>query len=156
MPEAVTPPSGRLIPWAEVRTRTGLSRTTVWRLQQNGAFPSPVRLSPGRVGWLEGEVAEWTRGLLGQTEVAGEGFEKRPGGRPPARAAGARPSGRQPRRPEPPAEIAETLILTPAPPEAVHEVFEPVQEMSVESGRPTLRRGRRPPPEAPGQLGFDF
>lgn len=154
MPEAGTPPTGRLIPWAEVRTRTGLSRTTVWRLQQNGAFPSPVRLSPGRVGWLEGEVAEWTRGLLGQANAAGECFEKRPGGRPPARVAGARPSGRKARRPEPSAEIAEAVrTLTP---EAVDEVVEPAPEMSVESGRPTPRRGRRPPPEAPGQLGFDF
>jgi predicted DNA-binding transcriptional regulator AlpA len=34
----------RLIRWAEVHKRTGLSRTAVWRLERDGKFPRRVRL----------------------------------------------------------------------------------------------------------------
>ncbi|MDE0353840.1 MAG: AlpA family phage regulatory protein [bacterium] len=41
---------------------TGLSRTTLWRLRQNGQFPNPVRLggSTSRaVGWLRSDIEAW-------------------------------------------------------------------------------------------------
>jgi len=44
---------------ATVEARVGLSRTTIWRLQRRGYFPLSVRLSPGRVGWLESEISAW-------------------------------------------------------------------------------------------------
>ena len=43
----------------EVRTVTGLSRTTRWRLERVGQFPRKRRISPGAVGWLESEVVTW-------------------------------------------------------------------------------------------------
>lgn len=49
----------RLLPWADVRSIAGISRTTAWRLQNIGDFPRPVMLSPGRVGWRESEVRAW-------------------------------------------------------------------------------------------------
>ena len=58
-----SPAHDRVLSWRAVREMTGLSRTTAWRLQRSGAFPRPVRLSPGRVGWREGEIAAWTAGL---------------------------------------------------------------------------------------------
>ena len=45
----------------QVLERTGLSNTTVWRLQQRGEFPKPVQLSPGRVGWHERDVDNWVQ-----------------------------------------------------------------------------------------------
>jgi predicted DNA-binding transcriptional regulator AlpA len=57
------PPSetgDRLLPWKQVKDITGLSRTTAWRLQKAGDFPAPLVISPGRVGWLAGDVAAWT------------------------------------------------------------------------------------------------
>src|SRR5438876_10456063 len=57
-----SPASGaanRIIRVAAGCERTGLSRTTVWRLERQGAFPARRRLSPGPVGWLESEVDEW-------------------------------------------------------------------------------------------------
>ena len=45
----------------QVLERTGLSNTTVWRLQQRGDFPKPVQLSPGRVGWHERDVDNWVQ-----------------------------------------------------------------------------------------------
>ena len=49
----------RLLRWPEVRRRTGLSRTTVWRLVQEGAFPAPRRLSANVVAWLASEIDAW-------------------------------------------------------------------------------------------------
>lgn len=40
---------------------TGLSRSTIWRMTRRGEFPSPVSLSPGRVGYRRDEVEAWLR-----------------------------------------------------------------------------------------------
>lgn len=52
----------RLIRTAEVLARTGLSRTTIWRLERAGLFPARRRLGPNSVGWLESEIDEWVAG----------------------------------------------------------------------------------------------
>ena len=44
-----------------VQERTGLSRATLWRLENAGTFPKKKRITPGRVGWLESEIDEWIR-----------------------------------------------------------------------------------------------
>ncbi|KXJ57138.1 MAG: hypothetical protein AXW17_13185 [Colwellia sp. Phe_37] len=44
---------------SEVIKRTGLSRTTLWRLERDGKFPRSIKLSVNRVGWRENEVDEW-------------------------------------------------------------------------------------------------
>jgi len=49
----------RLIRNAEVRNRTGLSKTSIWRGQRNGTFPKPIKSSPGCVAWLEDEIEAW-------------------------------------------------------------------------------------------------
>ena len=52
-------PEDRLLPWGRVQDMAGISRTTAWRLQRNGAFPTPVPVSPGRVAWWESELTAW-------------------------------------------------------------------------------------------------
>ncbi len=42
-----------------VKQRTGMSRTTIYRLMKSGEFPAPVRLSDRAVGWRSDELAEW-------------------------------------------------------------------------------------------------
>ena len=42
-----------------VRDRTGLSRSTIWRLERQGAFPKHRRISANAVAWLEQEINEW-------------------------------------------------------------------------------------------------
>ncbi len=54
-------PEGRLLVWSEVQALVGVSRTTAWRLQQTGSFPTSVALSPGRVGWWESELEAWRK-----------------------------------------------------------------------------------------------
>ena len=43
----------------EVIDATRLSRTTLWRLERRGLFPSRRRLGPNSCGWIAQEVDEW-------------------------------------------------------------------------------------------------
>lgn len=52
-------PEDRLLPWERVQDIAGISRTTAWRMQRTGDFPTPVTVSPGRVGWWESELTAW-------------------------------------------------------------------------------------------------
>ena len=57
----------RLMRFPAVRSRTGLSRSTIWRLERAGAFPRHVRLSPNAVAWVEDEIVGWIRQKAGRT-----------------------------------------------------------------------------------------
>ena len=59
----VAPP--RMLRFPVVRERTGLSRTTVWRMERRGEFPAHCQLSANTVGWLEEEVTAWIRARSG-------------------------------------------------------------------------------------------
>lgn len=56
-----TNPQTTLIKRPEVRRRTTLSDSTLYRLMDAGDFPRPVRPNPnGRaVAWIEAEVDQW-------------------------------------------------------------------------------------------------
>jgi prophage regulatory protein len=43
----------------QVKKMTGLSRTTIWRLEKLGEFPKRRQLTVRRVGWDESEVRGW-------------------------------------------------------------------------------------------------
>jgi len=47
----------------EVQEMTGLSRTTLWRLERKGDFPDRVALSSASVGWKLSEVESWLKNL---------------------------------------------------------------------------------------------
>jgi prophage regulatory protein len=53
------PPPLKLIRFPVVRDRTGLSRSTIWRLERRGDFPRHFRIAPNVVAWVEEEVAGW-------------------------------------------------------------------------------------------------
>ena len=38
---------------------TGLSRTTVWRLERRGDFPRRLRLGQNSCGWVAQEIQDW-------------------------------------------------------------------------------------------------
>ena len=42
-----------------LRKTTGLSRVTIWRMEQDNKFPRRRQLSANAVGWLQSEVEEW-------------------------------------------------------------------------------------------------
>jgi prophage regulatory protein len=52
----------RLLRFSAVRERTGLSRSTIWRLERRGEFPKHHRISPNVVAWVEQDVLEWIEG----------------------------------------------------------------------------------------------
>jgi prophage regulatory protein len=53
------PETKRLLRTTEVASRTGLSRTTLWRMEREGTFPKRLRLGSNSIGWVEAEVGEW-------------------------------------------------------------------------------------------------
>ena len=56
----------KLLRFPTVRERTGLSRSTIWRLEQRGQFPRHHRIAPNVVAWIEEEVSAW---ILERTTV---------------------------------------------------------------------------------------
>jgi prophage regulatory protein len=47
----------------ELSRFTGLSRTTIWRLEARGDFPARRQVTDGRVAWVADEVRAWARSL---------------------------------------------------------------------------------------------
>jgi prophage regulatory protein len=54
----------RFLRFPAVRARTGLSRSTIWRLERQGSFPPHRRISKNAVAWVDDEVTEWMRSKL--------------------------------------------------------------------------------------------
>ena len=48
-----------LIRWPAVKAKTGLSRSTVRRLEQSGQFPKRRQLGARSVAWLADEIDQW-------------------------------------------------------------------------------------------------
>lgn len=44
--------------------RTGLSRTTIYRLEMEGKFPRRLKTSQSSSAWVESEVQQWAESLL--------------------------------------------------------------------------------------------
>lgn len=42
-----------------VKSRTGLSRSTLYLRISQGAFPKPISLGGRTVGWVESEIEAW-------------------------------------------------------------------------------------------------
>lgn len=63
-PQYTPSPPVRLLRRAEVKTRTGLSVSQLYRLMGQGRFPQPVKLSERSVAWPEHEVDGWIKQRL--------------------------------------------------------------------------------------------
>ncbi|MCW8930998.1 MAG: AlpA family phage regulatory protein [Gammaproteobacteria bacterium] len=49
----------RILRSKEVQDMTGLSRTTIWRLERKGDFPARIVLGENSIGWRFLEINEW-------------------------------------------------------------------------------------------------
>ena len=49
----------RLLTSKQLTAETGISRSTIYRLLQNGAFPKPIRIGPRAMRWLESDIKAW-------------------------------------------------------------------------------------------------
>ena len=55
--------SKRIMRLFEVLELTGLSRSTIDRLEDGGIFPARRKIGVKSVGWIESEVCEWIERL---------------------------------------------------------------------------------------------
>lgn len=53
------PEPDRILRPAEVDKKTGLSRTTRWRLENRNDFPKRIKISDKTIGYLQSEVERW-------------------------------------------------------------------------------------------------
>ena len=53
-----------------VKSRTGLSRSTIYLRVKEGSFPKPVSLGARAVGWLESEIDDWLEQQIRQSRAA--------------------------------------------------------------------------------------
>ena len=51
----------------EVKTRTGLGRSTIYLRIAQGSFPKSIALGERAVGWLESDLDEWINERLRQS-----------------------------------------------------------------------------------------
>lgn len=49
----------RVLRWPEIQKLTGLSRSTIWRLEKVGRFPRRFKIASKAVGWTAGDVRRW-------------------------------------------------------------------------------------------------
>lgn len=45
----------------DVKSRTGLSRSSIYLAAASGTFPRPIKLGARAVGWLETDVDRWLK-----------------------------------------------------------------------------------------------
>jgi prophage regulatory protein len=53
------PASDRIIRLKTILTRTGLSRSTIYRKIAEGTFPAQIRISLNGAGWRESDIDRW-------------------------------------------------------------------------------------------------
>jgi prophage regulatory protein len=51
--------SNKILRLPAVKTKTGLSRSTIYARVSQGTFPAALSLGPNTVGWLEADIEEW-------------------------------------------------------------------------------------------------
>ncbi len=56
----------RFLRIGDVTLETGLSRSTIYRLEQAGDFPRRVSLSANSMGWWSAQIDEWKSARLQQ------------------------------------------------------------------------------------------
>ena len=76
----------RLLRLAQVCEVTGLSRMTIYRLEQRGEFPSRRQISANSVAWVDQDVMAWidarpraNSALASRSHVSSEAQYKSPG-----------------------------------------------------------------------------
>ena len=58
-PEPAPAAIGAVVRRGDLQRLTGLSKSTLARLEQTGQFPARIRLSCNRVGWRRADIETW-------------------------------------------------------------------------------------------------
>lgn len=51
--------SNKILRLPAVKSKTGLSRSTIYARAAQGTFPASLNLGPNTVGWLESDIEAW-------------------------------------------------------------------------------------------------
>ena len=65
--------NSRMLRREEVESRTGLARSSIYRLMRAGQFPEPLKVGPKAVRWPESEIEIWLASrprAIGESAVA--------------------------------------------------------------------------------------
>ncbi len=62
--------ANRFIRLTEVRSRTGLARSTIYAKVKLGLFPKPVKLGPLVAAWIEAEVEGWLEARVAERDMS--------------------------------------------------------------------------------------
>ena len=62
--------SNKILRLPEVKTRTGLSRSTIYLRIANSTFPARVALGERAVGWLESDIDAWIQSRIDESANA--------------------------------------------------------------------------------------
>lgn len=54
----------KFIRLSEVIKRTGISRSSIYRLVNKNKFPAPVRISEKTIAFIESEINDWIENLI--------------------------------------------------------------------------------------------
>lgn len=59
IPSPLVEPPTKLLRLRDVKDRTGVSHSTIYRWMDAGEFPRPIKLSEACVRWREADLNEW-------------------------------------------------------------------------------------------------
>ncbi len=62
----------KFIRLSEVIKRTGISRSSIYRLVKKNNFPAPVRISEKTIAFIEREVNDWIGNLINSSRNKAE------------------------------------------------------------------------------------
>jgi len=60
--------TGRYLRLPDVLHETGLGKTTIYHLINEGSFPKPVKIARRAVAWREGAIEAWKANRQGASE----------------------------------------------------------------------------------------
>jgi prophage regulatory protein len=69
------PQSPTILRRKQVEARVGLRRSTLYQRISEGSFPTPVRLGPRAVGWLESEITAWLNSRIQERQEVNRGSD---------------------------------------------------------------------------------
>lgn len=53
-----------------VKERTGLARTTIYKMVAAGTFPAPIKIGAGTTVWVSSEIDAWIQARIEQARSA--------------------------------------------------------------------------------------
>lgn len=51
----------------QVQAMTGLSKSSIYQMMQDGSFPQKIRIGIHSVGWLQSEIDQWITSRIEQS-----------------------------------------------------------------------------------------